>query len=87
MYNSLLSHIRVNGDYSEEFECPKGVRQGCVQSPTLLLFINQLARHISDTGRHGVQLLPGLIKLFIVLFADHVTLLAATFGLQTNWTV
>ena len=65
--------------YSGVFECPKRVRQGCVPSPTLLsLFINQLATHISDTGRHGVQLLLGLMELCILLFADDVTILTTT---------
>ena len=32
MYNSLLSCIRADCKYSEFFECPVGVRQGCVLS-------------------------------------------------------
>lgn len=89
MYNSLISCVRANGVFSEFFECPVGVRQGCVLSPTLFsLFINQLANHISGTGRHGVQLLPGLVELFILLFADDVALLATTpFGLQNQLNV
>ena len=48
-------------------------------SPTLFsLFINQLAEHIQSAGKHGVQMLSGLIELFILLFADDVTLLATT---------
>ena len=30
MYDSLLSCARANNDYSDFFECPVGVRQGCV---------------------------------------------------------
>ena len=86
MYDSLFSCVRVNMEYSEFFDCPNGVRQGCVLSPTLFsLFINQLATHIADNGRHGVQLLPGLMELFILLFADGITLLATTpLGLQNQ---
>lgn len=86
MYDSLLSCVRVNSEYSEFFGCPNGVRQGCVLSPTLFsLFINQLATHITDAGRHGVQLLPGMMELFILLFADDITLLATTpLGLQNQ---
>ena len=40
------------------------------------LFINQLAEHVRSSGKHGVQMLPGLMELFILLFADDVTLLA-----------
>ena len=51
MYDSLLSCVRANGEYSDFFDCPVGVRQGCVLSPTSFsLFINQLANYITETG-------------------------------------
>ena len=86
MYNSLLSCIRANCKYSEFFECPVGVRQGCVLSPTLFsLFINQLANHVTAKGRHGIQLVPGVMELFILLCADDVALLSTTpTGLQNQ---
>ena len=86
MYGSLISCVRVNGDLSDYFECPSGVRQGCVMSPTLFsLFINQLANHINSSGVHGAQILPNLLELFIVLFADDVALIATTpRGLQAQ---
>ena len=81
MYESLISCVRVDSEYSEFFKCPVGVRQGCVLSPTLFsLFINKLATHISETGVHGIQLLPTLLELFILLFADDVVLLSTTPG-------
>eukprot|EP00745_Piridium_sociabile_P025181 TRINITY_DN39889_c0_g1_i10.p1 TRINITY_DN39889_c0_g1~~TRINITY_DN39889_c0_g1_i10.p1 ORF type:complete len:335 (-),score=31.35 TRINITY_DN39889_c0_g1_i10:148-1152(-) len=84
MYESLLSCIRVNGHLSEYFECPVGVRQGCVLSPTLFsLFINQLANDMCERGKHGIQLLPDIMDICILLFADDVVLLSATpSGLQ-----
>ena len=86
MYDSLLSCIRANSEYSDFFDCPVGVRQGCVLSPTIFsLFINQLANYITETGRHGIQLLSGLVELFILLFADDVALLATIpYGLQNQ---
>ena len=86
MYDSLLSCVRTNGEHSDFFDCPVGVRQGCVLSPTIFsLFINQLANYITETGRHGIQLLSGLVELFILLFADDVALLATTpYGLQNQ---
>ena len=89
MYSSLSSCVRSKNDLSEMFECPTGVRQGCVLSPTMFsLFINQLSNHIEQTGRHGVQLLPGLMELFILLFADDVALLSTTpNGLQNQLNV
>ena len=81
MYESLVSCVRVNNELSDIFECPVGVRQGCVLSPTLFsLFINQLANYISENGVHGVQLLPNLLELFILLFADDVALISTTPG-------
>ena len=55
MYSSLLSCVRMKNEYADFFECPNGVRQGCVLSPTLsCLFINQLAEHVRSSGKHGV---------------------------------
>ena len=40
-YNSMFSCVRVNGELTDVFDCPNGVRQGCVLRPTLFcLFIN-----------------------------------------------
>jgi len=89
MYNSLISCVRVNGDFSDFFDCPVGVRQGCILSPTLFsLVINTLAKHMNENGKHGVQLLPGLLELFILLFADDVALVSTTpSGLQNQLNV
>ena len=86
MYDSLLSCVRANHEYSDLFDCPVGVRQGCVLSTTIFsLFINQLANYITETGRHGIQLLSGLVELFTLLFADDVALLATTpYSLQNH---
>ena len=86
MYDSLLSCVRANNDYSDFLECPVGVRQGCVLSPSIFsLFINQLTKYITDTGRRRIQLLLGLIELFILIFADYVAPLVTTpCGLQNQ---
>ena len=86
MYSSLLFCFRMKNEYTDFFECPNGVQRGCILSPTLFsLFINQLAEHVRSSGKHGVQMLPGLMGLFILLFADDVTLLATTLnGLQNQ---
>ena len=86
MYSSLMSCVRNGNDYSEFFECPVGVRQGCVLSPTLFsIFINELAKHVAISGVHGVQLLPTMLELFILLFADDIALISETpRGLQVQ---
>ena len=86
MYESLLSCVRTNCEFSDVFECPDGVRQGCVLSPTLFsMFINQLADHMEVNGKDGVEMLPDIMELFILLFADDVALLSTrTNGLQNQ---
>ena len=66
--------------------CLVSVKTGCVLSPTIFsLFINQLANYITETSRHGIQLLSLLVELFILLFADDVSLLATTpYGLENQ---
>ena len=39
------------------------------------LFINQLANHVTEKGRHRLQLVPGVTELSILLCADDVALL------------
>jgi hypothetical protein len=70
-------------------DCSIGVRQGCVLSPTLFsMFINRLADHMAESGKHGVQMLPGLLELFILLFADDVALISMSpVGLQNQLNV
>ena len=74
----------MSSEFTDMFECPQGLRQGCVLSPTLFsIIVNELATELSENGKHGVQLLPGLTELFILLFADD---LALTLIMLTNWT-
>ena len=84
IYKSVKSCVRANNELSEFFECPVGLRQGCMLSPILFsLFINQVATYINVNGKHGIQLMPGLLELFLLLFADDIVLLSLTAnGLQ-----
>jgi hypothetical protein len=65
------------------------LKQGCVVSPILFsLLINELADEIIANGRHGVSLGATEIDLFLLLFADDLTLLASTVvGLQNQLNV
>jgi len=86
MYCSLLSCVRAKNESTELFDCPIGVRQGCVLSPTLFsIFINQLSDHMNAEGKHGIQILPEFMELFVLLFADDVALLSTSaHGLQNQ---
>ncbi|WP_419652614.1 RNA-directed DNA polymerase [Thiolapillus sp.] len=79
MYKSVKAFVKIYQETTDEFDCEKGLRQGCILSPTLFsIFINEIANKIEEFGRHGVQLIPGLVELFILLFADDLALMAST---------
>jgi len=84
IYKSVRSCVRCPESITECFDCPNGVRQGCVLSPTLFSFlINELALEVAEKGMHGVQLSPDIIQILIILFADDVALASyTTVGLQ-----
>ena len=66
--------------------CPKWLKQGEITSPLLFsLFIHEIAQDITNNGKHGAQLLPDLVEIFILLFADDVALISDTpSGLQNQ---
>ena len=84
MYIVVKARVRVGGDLTEPFMCPRGLKQGEICSPILFsLFINELANEIIQKGKHGISLSPDLIQMLIMLFADDVILLSFTItGLQ-----
>ena len=65
------------------------LKQGCIASPILFsLLVNELANEIFGKARHGIPLGPTDIELFLLLFADDLTLLASTvIGLQNQLNV
>ena len=42
------------------------------------IFVNRVASGVTYWGKHGLQLLPGLTEMFIVLYVDDVELLSST---------
>ena len=86
MYDNVLACVHDKCCYTDYFSCPRGVKQGCLLSPLLFsFFINELAVDLSRNGKHGVQLIPGAIEIFLLLFADDVILLSDTVaGLQNQ---
>ena len=67
----------------------QGLKQGCIASPILFsLLVNELANEIFAKARHGIPLGPTDIELFLLHFADDLTLLASTVtGLQNQLNV
>ena len=49
------------------------------------MFVNEIAVELSNVGQHGIQLQPGMLELFLLLFADDLALLSSTAtGLQNE---
>jgi hypothetical protein len=86
IYKSVQSCVRWSNEVSEFFECPQGVKQGCMMSPLIFsLLINDVAEKVSKNGKHGIQFLPGLQEIFLLLFADDICLISTTpAGLQNQ---
>ena len=88
MYVIVNARVCVGAELTGVFLCPRGLKQGEVSLPLLfLLFINELTKD-TESGKHGIQLVPDLIELLIFLFADDVVLLSdSAIGLQTQLNV
>ena len=82
----MVSCVKIGDRLTEFFDCPAGLRQGCTLSPMLFsLFINEIALSVEQPGMHGIQLLPGLVEIFLLLFADDIVLISDTpRGLQNQ---
>jgi hypothetical protein len=86
MYASVKCCIHSTSGYTDYFECFQGLKQGCLASPTLFLFlINELATYIIQNGTHGIQLSQDAVELFLLMFADDLSLLSfSPAGLQNQ---
>ena len=80
MYRIVKARVRCGNDAGlTDVFCQKGLKQGETSCPLLIsLLINELPLDIINNGKHGVQLHPDIIELFIMLFADDVVLLSYT---------
>ena len=75
MYSCTKSFVKACNNQSEPFVCNLGVRQGECLSPFLFaMYINDLEDEIIHKGVGGVDI--GMLKLFILLYADDIFLLA-----------
>ena len=86
MYRSVKSCVKWANETSDFFECPYGVRQGCLLSPLIFsLLITEVAENVNRKGKHGFQFLPGMQEIFMLLFADDICLMSTSpTGLQNQ---
>ena len=84
MYSHLQAAVRSNGELTEFFKCPIGLKQGCQTSPKLFsIFATELSRNLNIFGRHGIQFNPGNAIIHHLFFADDMALISDTVsGLQ-----
>jgi len=86
IYKSVQSCVKWGSETSELFDCPSGVKQGCMLSPLIFsLLITEVADCVTENGKHGFQFLPNLKEIFLLLFADDICLISSTpLGLQNQ---
>ena len=86
IYSGVLCRIRCDGCYSDPMECPSGLKQGCKMSPIIFsLMVNYVAKLVIANGKHGIQLMPSNVVIYLLLFADDIALVADTvIGLQNQ---
>ena len=73
VYKCVKSCVRANDSLTDLFDCPVGLRQGCIMSPVLFsLFIDEFVELIEQSGLRCIQLYPDIVEIFLLLFADDV---------------
>ena len=79
MYETVKARIRTEEGYTEAFDCPVGLKQGCMLSPVIFsIFVNELTKLRENSDKHGIQLFPEITEIFLFLFADDIALISDT---------
>ena len=86
LYTTVLAAVINNGGTSNYFQCPIGLKQGCLLSPKLFtIFIAEVSKLINAPAKHGVQFTPGLETTHHLFSADCPILVSGTIrGLQNK---
>ena len=86
IYASVSACVSDKFSYTIFFDCPRGLKQGCLLSPLMFsLLVNELAVEVSRNGKHCIQMIPGAIEIFLLLFADDIIFMSSTpAGLQNQ---
>ena len=87
MYSTARSVARFQGSMSWEFQCQKGVRQGCPLSPLLFsLFISDLEDTLMTNSSGKIRI--GGQEVTTIMFADDLVILAdSSEGLKQSLSV
>ena len=69
LYLKVSASIRNNGEMSESFDCPVGLKQGCMLSPRLFtIFISEVSKILNETCTSGIQFLSNLAIIHHLFF-------------------
>lgn len=78
MYSSTAARVKVSNSISKSFDTSKGLKQGCVLSPTLFnIFLADLPDYLAEHGGNPVCLQAD-DNFICLIYADDVVLIAAT---------
>ena len=76
MYACVKSCVRFNNECTNTFDCPVGLRQGCLLGPVIFsLFVNEFLKLIENRDVCGIQLFPDITEILLLLFADDIALM------------
>ena len=86
IYKKVLAAVRHNGEISDYFDCPTGLKQGCLLSPKLFsIFMTEISSALNEEGIDGIQLSSDFNNIFHLLFADDILLVSHSIqGLQNQ---
>ena len=84
MYENVSCCVRCGIDYTDFFDSPAGVKQGCLMSPKIFcLFISEVAEELKKDEERGIRLDDMVTDIVSLLFADDVALVShSVVGLQ-----
>ena len=79
IYEEVFACIKNYDEFSEFFECPIGLKQGCILSPRLFtIFISEVSRVINSKCSSGFQFLANLAIIHHLFWADDIILVSDT---------
>ena len=79
IYENVFACIKNYDEFSEFFECPIGLKQGCILSPRLFtIFISEVSRIINSKCSSGFQFLANLAIIHHLFWADDIILVSDT---------
>ena len=75
VYENVKTKVKYFNELSDDYNCMLGVRQGESLSPFLFsMFVNDIEKTYINSGVEGIDI--GTFKLFLLLYADDIVLLA-----------